>query len=40
MPSLERLMLHRLYVMDAEVRTAYEELDYKARLLIALYLLQ
>ncbi|PHS25210.1 MAG: isoleucine--tRNA ligase [Robiginitomaculum sp.] len=29
MPSLERLMLHRLSVMDAEVRAAYEALDYK-----------
>ncbi len=29
MPSLERLMLHRLSVMDTEVRAAYEALDYK-----------
>jgi isoleucyl-tRNA synthetase len=29
MPSLERLMLHRLSVMDQDVRAAYEALDYK-----------
>jgi isoleucyl-tRNA synthetase len=29
MPSLERLMLHRLSVMDEKVRAAYEALDYK-----------
>ncbi len=29
MPSLERLMLHRLSVMDEEVRAAYIALDYK-----------
>ncbi|PHS24379.1 MAG: isoleucine--tRNA ligase [Robiginitomaculum sp.] len=29
MPSLERLMLHRLSVMDEQVRAAYEALDYK-----------
>ncbi|PHS26943.1 MAG: isoleucine--tRNA ligase [Robiginitomaculum sp.] len=29
MPSLERLMLHRLSVMDQDMRAAYEALDYK-----------
>ncbi|MEZ5763975.1 MAG: isoleucine--tRNA ligase [Xanthobacteraceae bacterium] len=30
MPELERLMLHRLSEVDAVVRTAYENFDYKA----------
>ena len=29
MPSLERLMLHRLWQMDTEVRAAYQALDFK-----------
>jgi isoleucyl-tRNA synthetase len=29
MPELERLMLHRLAELDAQVRKAYEEFDYK-----------
>jgi isoleucyl-tRNA synthetase len=29
MPELERLMLHRLAELDAQVRQAYEEFDYK-----------
>ncbi|MEO5808174.1 isoleucine--tRNA ligase [Devosia sp.] len=29
MPELERLMLHRLAQLDAQVREAYEEFDYK-----------
>ncbi len=29
MPSLERYVLHRLWVMDKEVRAAYKALDYK-----------